>query len=95
MTVSDKMVHQVADGYDIANAQEVVNAAWTEFNPDAESTWPTEINKVYSVEIVYEGKTYFEYVFWVKGNVHNHFSSAGNSFIVRYADPQDLMFKEI
>ena len=63
--------------------QAVVNAAWVEFDADDESTWPDE----------------HKWLFWETqdGNVIQdlqYFKLVDKlDILIRYADPQDLMFK--
>jgi hypothetical protein len=62
MTVSSEMANQIGNtDYEAYKdtAQAVVNAAWTDLNPEDKSTWPKQ------------GKRYFLYCVWKRDNKVN------------------------
>lgn len=95
MTVNDKMVKEVGKLLTIAasgmvdldedayTAQAVIDAAWTKFDPDDESTWP----KVWgSYVCIYGGKV--KMIYWKTVDETN---KTIWSKVTHYADPQVFM----
>jgi len=70
-------------------AQAVVNAVWIEFKADDESTWPKDKYTPNGQKWIYEdtlGRV--EMSTWWEGG----FISCAAQFIIRYADPQELLY---
>lgn len=103
MMVSDKMIQKFTNllwGYlgkttneknRVEITQQIVNAAWTEFDPDDEKTWPKE-EKHYYVNLKDPdtlGTKDIVLHWW-----HNNDHTLLWPLAIRYADPQDLMFNK-
>lgn len=90
MTVSDKMMDALLKGSDRTTrqaTQAVVNAAWTEFDPDDESSWP-DVNTWVWWEMKTETGTKIARQYLAYFALNDELAT-----LISYADPQDLMFK--
>ena len=78
--------------------QEAVNKAWTDFDPEDESTWP-EKNKILWLEWCWTGddtplinRNMFNGRRWTNLPIAPDMGK-GSAIPIRYADPQDLKFE--
>ncbi len=78
-------------------AQAVVNAAWTKFDPDDESTWP-ECGKGRNCRLTPNGDAWMVLGVDVRSPFLQMAWNGPDNWrsldITHYADPQNLMFKE-
>lgn len=91
--VNEKMINTVydmTDGIEYAEeiAQAVINAAWTDFDPEDESTWPkTEMAPSGDKWVIQATNLMGEIVF---ASMKFHLNT-GWRYHVHYADPADIM----
>lgn len=95
MAVSDKMAIVIKDyiewlmgiafpDSEAEITQSIINAAWTDFNPDDESTWPKKVAPLL-IE-TFDGEIVI--LWWHKRNL-----STWTSTVSRYADPEHFRYE--
>jgi len=91
MPVSKKMIKATSDNvvYDICLdlegvAQAVINAAWTRFDPDDQSTWPTADMDNEETYVVHNEGSGIDVMIWI--------GPAWWKDILYYASPDDLLY---